>query len=168
MSYATFKGDKSLKDLVTRLFTLPDKTAQTAKQAQDALLQANPQLKDLTTVPAGSVISIPANAPPLRASEQASPAISRQAAIAGQSQASLFQLGEKLEALNAVAVPAYQNFLTLVQSEQAKALAQKSPDLKEQLPTLVKSAEALGKSLQTQKTSDAIAAFKIQGSAIPS
>ncbi len=160
MSYAIFKGEKSLKDLATRLFALPDKTAKTAKQAQDALLQANPQLKDLASLSPGSVLSIPADAPPLKASETAPAFVSRQAEIASQSQASLYQLDQKLQALNSVAAPAFQGLLAALESDKLQAIAQKSPDLKEQLPAMLKSAEVFGKAIQAQQSTDILAAFR--------
>jgi hypothetical protein len=160
MSYAIFKGETSLKELVARLFHLPDKTAKTQKQAQEALLQANPQLNDLSKVPAGAVIAIPGGAPPLKASEQAPAAVSRQIAVTLQSQAVLFQVSQKLQDLNQVAAQASRNFVAMLQSEQAQAIAQKSADAKEQLPALLNAAQAFSKSAQALRAEDVVARFR--------
>jgi hypothetical protein len=82
MPFAIFKGEKTMDALVDRLFPPPDKSTKTsAKRAASALLKANPQLSDLSKVPAGSVLVIPETAPPLAPSEEvAAPALAYTAA----------------------------------------------------------------------------------------
>jgi vacuolar-type H+-ATPase subunit I/STV1 len=159
MSYAIYKGETNLKDLVTRLFQLPDKTAKTSKQAQEALLQANPQLHDLSKVSAGSVIAIPGDAPPLKPSERAPEAISRQVEVTLQSHASLVQVSQKLQDLNQVAAQASRNFLEILHSEQVQAIAQSS-EAKEQLPSLLHAVQASSKSTQAVRAEDVVATFR--------
>jgi hypothetical protein len=73
MPFSIFKGEKSLTDLVHRLFNIKGPSAQSqVQQASDALLKANPQLKDLSKVPAGAPIAIPAKTPPVRSDQLAS------------------------------------------------------------------------------------------------
>lgn len=151
MSFAIFKGETSVKDLVSRLFRLPDKTAKTAKQAADALLKANPQLREISKVPVGTVIDIPANAFPLNPSEEAPSSVARQVAIARQAQQSLYLLDQKLADIDARAADGANAFLALAQSKQAQALVQNSPDLKEQAPNLIASAQSLTKAVKAQQ-----------------
>jgi hypothetical protein len=150
MRYAIFKGETNLKDLVTRLFHLPDNTAKTAKRAGDTLLQANPQLRHLSKVPVGTVLNIPADAPPLRPSENAPAVVPRQLAVARQAQQSLYSLNQKLQEIDARAVESANAFVALAQSDQLHALVQKSADLKEQLPTTITSAQTLVKSVRSE------------------
>ena len=85
----------------------------------------------------------------------------RSAQIAGLTEAAVYAVGKRLGALNAIAVPAYASFFAAMQSEQAKAVAAKSPDLKEQLPTILKAAEVVNKGLQASKANAVIAAFRV-------
>jgi len=60
MRVATFQGERNLTDLVDRLFEIKGpKAKETAKEAQAALLEANPHLHDLKKVPEGAVILVP-------------------------------------------------------------------------------------------------------------
>ena len=103
MSFAIFKGETSMKELVSRLFSISGKgSAAKADQAAKALLQANPQLKDMSKVPVGSMINVPATAPPLNQGEEApsvpppsSPTANR-IAIAAQAQQTLDCLAQRL------------------------------------------------------------------------
>lgn len=71
MRFAIFKGEKSVAKLIARLFRIPDSGAKaTTRQTADALLRANPQLKYIRKVPAGSLIAIPASAPALVPGEE--------------------------------------------------------------------------------------------------
>jgi len=73
MPFSIFKGEKSLSDLVFRLFDIKGPSAQSeVQQASDALLRANPQLKDLSKIPVGTLIAIPATTPPVRSDQLAS------------------------------------------------------------------------------------------------
>jgi hypothetical protein len=72
MRFVMFKGEKSLNDLATRVFRIQGRGSQAAtKQAAAALLTANPQLKDLSNVPVGSLIAVPDTAPPIAPGQNA-------------------------------------------------------------------------------------------------
>ena len=146
MSFAIFKGETSIKDLVSRLFSLSGKGSQSkADQAASALLQANPHLKDISKVPVGSVINVPATAPPLNPAEVAPATVSRSVAIAGQARQTLDRLSQRLTEIDARAADGASALLTLAQSKQTQTIAQNSPDLKAQLPILVTSLQTLAK-----------------------
>jgi hypothetical protein len=150
MSFAIFKGEKSIKDLVGRLFHLPEKGAKSATdQAAAALLKANPQLKDISKVPVGSVITIPPTAPPLKTAEQVPTGDSAALAlIAQQAQQALDGLGQQLAKIDSRAANGANAFLALAQSPQMKTFAEKSADLKTELPGLLESVQA---TVQTTK-----------------
>jgi len=162
MSFAILKGETNIKDLVNRLFLLPDKTAKTAKQAADALLQANPQLKDMSKVPSGSMIVVPSNAPPLNPSEAAPAPARRQLSLTQQAQQALYGLDQRLTAIDARAAQAASGFSALTQSDQLPTLIQKSSDLKEQLPLVATAAQSLTNTLkvQAQSRTQTIAALR--------
>jgi hypothetical protein len=153
MSFAIFKGETNIKDLVNRLFRLPDTTAKTAKQAADGLLQANPQLTDLSKVAAGTVIVVPTNAPPLNPSEAAPNSATRQLSLSQQAQQALFMLDQRLGAIDAQATHAATQFSALAQSDQLAALIPNAPELKDQLPLLTKAAQSLVDALKIQAKS---------------
>src|SRR5262245_7846521 len=58
MNFATSKGERKLSDLVQRLYPVQGKP-KLSRQAEAALLHANPHLADLSKVPAGSLILVP-------------------------------------------------------------------------------------------------------------
>lgn len=151
MSFAIFKGETNMKDLVTRLFRLPDKSAKTVKQAADALLQANPQLKDLSKVPVGAVIDIPSTAPPLNPSQEAPAIVVRQIGISRRAQQLLAVLDQRLAEIEARATDDANAFLSLAQSKDAQALAEESPDLKTQLPALIAPAKSMAEAMKVQE-----------------
>lgn len=140
MSFAIFKGETSVKELVNRLFGLSSKSsAATVNQAANALLEANPQLQNINSVAVGSVINVPATAPPLVAAQAAPAAVTRSVAIAAQAQQTLDLLSQRLSAIDMQSTAATSSLLTLAQSKQAQTIAQSLPELKAQLPTLVSS-----------------------------
>jgi hypothetical protein len=70
MYVATFKGEKSLSQLVSRLFKSEGSgPSNVAKETARILLQANPQLANLDTLPEGSPIVIPDTPLPPKTSE---------------------------------------------------------------------------------------------------
>lgn len=144
MSFAIFKGETSMRDLVSRLFGLSGKGAQAkADQAANALLQANPQLKDIGKVLVGSVINVPATAPPLVPAQAAPASVARSVDIANQTQQTLDMLSQRLNDIDARATAAANSLLTLAQSKQAQTIAQSLPEVKAQLPSLVSSLQTV-------------------------
>jgi hypothetical protein len=152
MSFAIFKGEKTIKELVSRLFKLPAQTPKsTIDQAAAALLAANPQLKNISKVRVGSVIKIPPTAPPLHPAENAATPVSRVAALALQAQSSLNAIHQQLAQTDTRASSAANQFLSLVQSPKGKLLLDRSTELKEQLPALV---ESVQQTVQSMKSSN--------------
>ena len=138
MSFAIFKGETSVKELVTRLFGISGKgSSAKAEQAAKALVQANPQLQNINKVPVGTVITVPPSAPPLKPAEAAPAAVVSPIAIATQAQQTLNMINQRLADMDARAANAANAFLALVESDQVQTLIQKLPQVKQQLPTLI-------------------------------
>jgi len=152
MSFAIFKGEKTLKELVSRLFKLPAQAPKsTIDQAAAALLAANPQLKNISKVRVGSVIKIPPTAPPLHPAENAAMPVSRVAALAVQAQNSLNAIHAQLAQADTRAASTANQFLALLQSPKGKLLLDRSTELKEQLPALL---ESVQQTVQSMKPSN--------------
>ncbi len=69
MKYAVSKGESEISELAGRLFDIKGRgSAAASKQAEAALLKANPHLHDLTKIKPGTLIIIPETAenPPVR------------------------------------------------------------------------------------------------------
>lgn len=61
MRFTTFKAEQNLSELVQRLFqTTGADAAALAKEAETALLRANPHLRNLKKVPEGGLLIVPA------------------------------------------------------------------------------------------------------------
>ena len=156
MTFAIFKGESSMKDLVTRLFNMPKTSSKAAaSKATDelsaVLIKANPQLSDLTKVPPGSRIAIPETAPPLNPGQQVSPQLSRRAAIATQALQSLAAASQQFAQASSQAVDTANSVLKIAQSQQTKELAGSDSNLKQQLPNLVKSLKTTVKQVPTMQ-----------------
>jgi len=153
MSFAIFKGEKTIKELVSRLFKLPAQTPKsTIDQAAAALLAANPQLKNISKVRVGSVIKIPPTTPPLHPAENAAMPVSRVAALALQAQSSLNAIHQQLAQTDTRAATGANQFLALARSAKGRQLGDKSAELKQQLPELLDSVQA---TIQSMKSADA-------------
>lgn len=171
MSFVIFKGEKNLKELVNRLFRLPSKSAKTAKEAEDALLQANPQLKDPSKVPVGSILEVPSTAPPINASEEAPASVVRLVAATRQAQQGLAVVDQKLAEIESRAADAAEAFVSLTKSEQLRsftkseqfrALAAVAPDLKEQPSLLATAVRSLSNDVKKQQSARSKAISTIQ------
>jgi hypothetical protein len=99
----------------------------------------------------GTVIEIPSTAPPLNPSQEAPPVITRQVGISRQAQQLLDVLDQKLAEIDARATDDANTFLSLVQSTDARALAERSPELKAKLPALIASGKSMIEAVKAQQ-----------------
>jgi phage tail protein X len=130
MPFAIFKGEKTIDDLVTRLFPPQGRSSKTtAKQIATALLKANPLLKQLSNVPAGSILVIPDTAPKLAAAEQVAAPAQVLSAGAALAQQLANTLAERLDAIDVRALDAAQSLLGL--AAQSRKLPREGSDLQE-------------------------------------
>ncbi len=153
MNIAAYSRDKSLSELAKRVFNLPAKTSPAQiKRAEEALLQANPALHNLSDWSEGAPILVP-RIPGLQASasttlfDVASEMVTEEAARA------LAQLRKT------VAEAASQNFadaeavLKVLKSKPVKDSAAKLPDVKTrvtQIAATTKTREAEVKTAHTE------------------
>jgi hypothetical protein len=141
MRFVLFKGEKSVTDLTKRLFSIEGRGAQAVtKQAAAALLKANPQLKDLNTVPVGSLIAIPDTAPPLNPDEQViAPGLANSFA-AERVQSAVDLLHQRLSEIETMAAEKVKSGMDRLQTPEMKAglktAAVQNPNLAERLPNL--------------------------------
>jgi len=141
MRFVIFKGEKNVNELVSRIFNLGGRASQaTAKQAADALLKANPQLRDPLKIPVGSPIAVPDNAPQLVANEQA-PASGLVQSLTPQDVQSAFDaVQQRLSEIETLATNQVNVAMERTQTAEFKnalaSLAEMSPELASQLPSL--------------------------------
>lgn len=149
MSVAIYKGEKSMADLVGRLFRVQGKGSQVAvKQATDLLLHANPDLKDLSKVPIGAVITIPDTGPTIHSAERASALTLKRSAVLTRAQESLDMMDQNFTDVDGRAVNEAKSFLEVLKSKELQETASASPDLKRGLAEIVETSQAVLKDLQ--------------------
>ncbi len=148
MSFAIFKGETSIKDLVSRLFGLHEKSSPAkADQAADALLKANPQLNNISTIPVGTIIKIPPSAPPLKPDQQGVVPAAARAAAATQAQNLLNSLAQRLVDLDARATTSSKILLDAAQSLQTTEAVDKNAPVKADLPNVIESIQTTLKAM---------------------
>ncbi len=154
MSFAIFKGEKNVTELAARLFRLRGAGSQpAAKEAGDALLKANPQLKEISKVPVGSVVVVPPEAPTLHQDESPAPAEMVRAFAAERAQQFSALLDSRLSDLESRAGDATNEILSLAKSREAEAAASNSRNLEQNLPAIIKSAESRLKDIKSNQDS---------------
>jgi hypothetical protein len=148
MSFAFFKGEKSIGELVTRLYreVFPSQAAH--QQASDALIQANPQLADLSKVPPGSKIVVPVT-PALEVNTAEVTVAARTATpSAAQLSQQLDAMKTSVPAAASAAVARANATLALAQTPEVQAAAQNDPVLAQRLATINQQAAASIQSAQ--------------------
>lgn len=142
MRFATLQGEQNLADVVGRLFQIKGRRAKTlAKEAEVALLRANPHLHDLKKVPEGTLIIVPEVAG-LKLAEEIRPV---EAAAGEMVQEVSRELGTIRAALEAAATrhtAEANNTLQLLKSRELRALARRVPAVQERLPKITTEANA--------------------------
>lgn len=151
MRISTLKDEKSVPDLVARLFEIkgPDAEAR-AEQAAAALLEANPHLADLKTAPPGVPIIVP-EVEGIKQAEEVHPAAT---ALKNRFDEIRPALGKALKALDASATSRAteaKNNLRALKLARLKTLAKNDPEVGARLPVLLKDAEAKAKEAEAFK-----------------
>ncbi|HEV2387297.1 MAG TPA: hypothetical protein VGS20_08585 [Candidatus Acidoferrales bacterium] len=152
MRFASFKGEKTINDLVSRLFNIKGPGSSAAqKQAASSLIAANPQLKDLAAVPVGTVLSVPDLPHPVNLAELTPPPavlLSQPGALA------LDRLGALRQTVAAVAATGTSDAnatIALVQNPDVQAAAAQNPALAQLLPQIAQQAQADLQEIQTEQ-----------------
>jgi hypothetical protein len=150
MNIAFLKGEKTIAELVARIFPGSSRAPAKRKQATDALLAANPHLADLSTVEPGAKIVVPPTVLPHDPEETTKVTSS---APAGRNSVFLHQHLESLK----TAIPAAANTtiananatIALMQRAEVQAAAAKDPRLAQQVATVTQKANAKIQAVQT-------------------
>ena len=165
MKISTYKGEKTLSDLVDRLFETkapipPDQRSKVEK----ALLQLNPQLEDLDAAPAGLAIVVP-EVEGLKPAEDSHPPAAALRARFETVRDSLGGIREFLEAAATNKAKAAENTLKQCRSKEWKSLARKDPEAAKSLGRLEAEAQARVKEARTFKALQKGAFVQIEKSA---
>lgn len=153
MRFATFDGEKDIQSLVRRLYDIRDQgSGEPFRRAAEALLGANPVLKNLSGVKEGMILVVPEVAPVRSTSEIRALESAATAAI----QAARLQLDSLEAALEKRAARRSEEArktLELSGSRVIQDLAEKEPLLKARIPEIRKAVEAELADLEQLKTS---------------
>ena len=153
MPFAILKGETTMDELVARLFPSQAKISKAAiKQAAAILLKANPQLKDLSSAAAGSVIVIPDTAPPVAPAQQVAAPEAAPGVAIDRARQVMNTVASRLAAIDDRAREAAQALLELAQSKDVRAEAENFPDVGDILPSRVKAAQTRIKDLDAGRT----------------
>jgi hypothetical protein len=141
MRIVTTKNERTLADVVTRVFAIEgDKSAGVRQAAEAALRAANPHLSDATALSPGAAIVVP-DVPGATYAEDERP-VAPPAVIVAEIGRVLQRLKPALNAAAAADVASAREALELVKSREVKALGKKLPALNDRLPKLTDAAAA--------------------------
>lgn len=139
MAIATYRGEQTVAELATRLYTRL--TSRQREKAEAALLRANPQLRDLKRLPKGAILEVPTlDDTRLRARGGAADPADE---IGDDVSAALKAFGQRLEARFETDQKNTQDALKLVKSAAFKRVVGEHPELE-------KSAQLAAKMLTTR------------------
>lgn len=149
MSFAVFKNDATLDELAARLFSPDRKLSKTAaKHAVTALLKANPQLEDMSLLPAGSLITIPETAPPVVPSEAVAAPAPELAVAAGRARELLEGLSSQLSVIDDRARAAVESLAELAKAKDVSPDVPDAPDLIKAMSFAAKPAKTIVKDFE--------------------
>ncbi len=142
MRLATTKGEKNVSELVTRVFDIKGPGAKArAKEAEAALLEANPHLANVANLPEGTVIVLP-EAADVKPAEEARPLETSARNVLTELAQNIGNLRAVLESsVNSQAQEA-RDALELLKSPELLRAVERSPSLKERLPKSAEEATA--------------------------
>jgi hypothetical protein len=143
MNIAFLKGEKTIAELVARIFPSSSRAPAKRKLAADALLAANPHLADLSKVEPGTRIVVPATSLPHDPAETTQVTSS---APAARNSVFLYQHLESLK----IAIPAAANTavtnanatIALLQRAEVQAAAANDPSRAQRVASATQSANA--------------------------
>lgn len=125
MAIATYRGEKTVAELATRLYARL--TPRQRDKAETALLRANPRLRDLKRLPKGAVLEVPTlDGPRLRARGDAAAPIDE---IGDEVSAALKAFGQRLETRFETDQKDTQVALKLMKSAAFKRVLGEHPEL---------------------------------------
>jgi hypothetical protein len=153
MKIAIFQGEKTIAELVARLFPGSSRAPAKRKQATEALLSANPQLSDLTQVAPGAKVVVPVTALPHDPAETTTITASEPAT---RNSLLLFHHLDSLKttvpAAASAAVAEANATITLMQRAEVQQAAAKDPKFAQQVASVAQRANARIQAAQTLQT----------------
>jgi hypothetical protein len=146
MRLTMFKGEKTVNDLGSRLFRIRGRGSEAAmKHATDALVKANPQLKDLSKVPVGALITVPDNAPPITPGEEVTSAALVRSFAAPNVQAALDSLQKRLSEIETSTLDRVKSAMERFQGPEVKRALKTAADTNVKFPGLAPSFDNIAK-----------------------
>lgn len=150
MPFAIMKDEKTIDDLVRRLFSQDGKISKAAAmKAGSALLKANPQFKEMSRVPAGSLIVIPDIAHPVVPSQLVPAPVSAFSAAAERVQEALHSLAGRLESMDVRVRQAAQSLTERAKLEEPPHDVENLMDLSHILPLAGKATQVKMKEVES-------------------
>jgi hypothetical protein len=150
MKFAIFQGEKTIAELVARLFPGSSRAPAKRKQATDALLSANPHLSDLSQVAPGTKVVVPETAMPYDPAEVTTVTPSEPAT---RNSVVLFHhldsLKTSVPAAASATVANANATLTLLQRAEVQQAATKDPKLAQQVASITQRTNARIQAAQT-------------------
>lgn len=148
MWLATYQGERSLSRVIQRLFEIKGPGSRAlAREAEMALLQANPHLRDLTKVPAGALIVVP-EVSGIKPAEEVRPVENAVGDVLHEFRQGVDSLLPKLKASVTRQTEEANNTLKALQSRELRELARQEPAMQKRLDTIA--AEAQGRLTQAE------------------
>jgi len=153
MQFAVYTGERSVSELVGRLYEIEGPGSKdVAKQAETALLDANPELATLAELPEGAPLEVP-EITGARFTDETSSVEQAAAGIVGSDlRTALEGAIDSLAAAIARRTEDANATLDLVKSADLKALAKDVPEIAAKLPTISAEAAARLKEAQALQT----------------
>ncbi len=151
MKIVTYQGEQTLGELTRRVFDIQGaKTRAPVKQAESALLRANPQLGDLKKVSPGTVLVVP-DVPGVEVNAGLTGVGVGQDVLA-QLRATLNGARAAMERGLASEAQEAEATSTVVKSPDIKVLVRQMPDLKTRVQQITDDAKAAQKDIAVRKT----------------
>jgi hypothetical protein len=141
MEYATTKSERTVAELVGRLFGVGERTA-VARRAAAALLAANPELERIEELPRGTIVEVPEVEDAAPTEELRPLPDVAAAAVVRRALGELDDLSELVEAIIDDRVARAEGERNIVRSAPVKTLAREDELISDRLETAVADAEA--------------------------
>jgi hypothetical protein len=162
MRIATYEGEKSMPELVARLFNITGAKAGLRQQeAEAALREANPHLRDLRSVPVGTPIVVP-DLRGVRPSKESRPVRGDVQALVRTLQGSLGEVAEALDDSARLAGEAVNQDLALLRSKEVKDLAAQDRNLARKVKDLTASSQRLRTETKAHRAAQADAVAQLR------
>jgi len=142
MRVATLRGEESVADLARRLFRISGPGAEArAREAEAALLRANPHLRELARAPEGTVIVVP-EVPGTNPTEESQPVGLAGTEMMAEVRRAIGDMRRALQTSATRQADEARGTLELLESHELRTAAERDPALTERLPAIAESARA--------------------------